>query len=91
MKLPDVVFFYSDDCPYCGPALDAVVPLLGPARLTLLVRKPTPAEAAHPGFGYPAVLLPAEICPQRRPMLLVGQHVAEALRQALASFDRTGA
>lgn len=73
------IFFYSDACQLCEPALKKVVPIFIEQDIQLVVRKPYPTEMNLPGFSFPALLLPRGVFDNEKPILFVGSEIDQAL------------
>lgn len=83
MKIPELVFFYADDCPRCGPTLDKLAETAPDLAWPITVRKPSLAEAGTPGFAYPALFVPAVLTRAKTPLLLVGENIPSVLMSVL--------
>lgn len=88
MTAVGLTFLYSDRCPRCGPALRDVAAWCLRENVRLLVRKPTPAELAVPGFGFPAVAAPGGLFGLPQTVLLVGDRPVVALTELLRRNPR---
>lgn len=73
------VFFYADTCPLCAPTLATVLPIFEAADTRLIIRKPTTAELATPGFKFPALLVPKGVLGFNSTVLMVGRAMAHQI------------